>query len=331
VADPDAEDPQASLQLVHLQKHFRNSRLVPPVHQLERLLGHEFLLGFEGNCGFWRYDFEADQVSSRFLAHTASITQISHDPEQPSMAVSASRDRTVKVWDLRTSKPVYSLFEERKEIQYAACLTNIGGYPLVFSGGHNESIMAWDLRNYRCLYELSTGNNVVQRLAWLPQSTALLALTSKPVRYVRHARAYDSDDSEAYSSEASEYYDSEEEEDPAAWPEQARHRPGDFRAPLHCPAAAALLYDFRPGGGGGGGRGLARAATGSLGHSSNTFLSMASAESGEHSHSHNHSHSHSHGNGHSHSHGHAHSHDEEEEEEEEYDEEDSHDDSDMSS
>ncbi|CAE6423890.1 unnamed protein product [Rhizoctonia solani] len=59
-----------------------------------------------------------------------------------------------------------------------AALAHPNGIPIIFTGSRKEeAIKTWDVRANACIYDLSTGNNAVQSLAWDADNNALYAAT----------------------------------------------------------------------------------------------------------------------------------------------------------
>jgi hypothetical protein len=91
----------------------------------------------------------------------------------------------------------------------------LGGSHFCFSGGANEGILVWDLRmTGRSLYELTTGNNIVDSLSWDAATNTLLAAT------------YNVDGTSRILSEGD--FDDDNENDDRDWPVDALHQPCDF-------------------------------------------------------------------------------------------------------
>lgn len=78
-------------------------------------------------------------------------------------------------------------------------------------------VKVWDLRKNVPLYELSTGNNVPNMLAWQSATSSLICVSSTP-RFGNGAEG--------------------------EWPSEAVHPPGHFPRRLHFGTNAVLQYDF---------------------------------------------------------------------------------------
>ena len=126
------------------------------------------------------------------------ITQISVSEGDPYGVVTSSEDGYARLWDIREPLPVLTLDVERhKAICHAAVYVHVDGLPGkdrgsahavsllmnrsigVFTGGSaSQSVRFWDVRAKRLVYELSTGNNVVDTLTWNAPKATLYAATS---------------------------------------------------------------------------------------------------------------------------------------------------------
>jgi len=120
-------------------------------------------------------------------------------------------------------------------------------YLVAFAGGtKKECITVWDLRARSLVYDLSTGNNAVQGLAWDTDANSLYAATeclyvdrhgnhhdyrhakipkrNRPLKTVDVEKERDDDDEELSDREFdSEDSDFEDEDECRGWPKNAYH------------------------------------------------------------------------------------------------------------
>lgn len=93
----------------------------------------------------------------------------------------------------------------------------------MFTGGStSQCVKLWDVRNRQCIYELSTGNNVVYSLAWNAENATLYAATE--CQYVDRMGNYHSDDYRKVHTTA----DDEDDYDERHWPNRATHDETSF-------------------------------------------------------------------------------------------------------
>ncbi|CAG7853189.1 SubName: Full=Uncharacterized protein {ECO:0000313/EMBL:CCA76996.1} [Serendipita indica DSM 11827] len=66
----------------------------------------------------------------------------------------------------------------RRDSGLSVGLIHPDGHPLAFTGGHRkEQVLLWDIRAQQHVYELGTGNNAIQDLAWDSRHNSLYALS----------------------------------------------------------------------------------------------------------------------------------------------------------
>ncbi|CAE6460958.1 unnamed protein product [Rhizoctonia solani] len=124
-------------------------------------------------------DLETGKTTSYYLGHGDEITAFSVSPTDPQLFLTACGDGFARLFDLRRPLPVTTLdacgLQEGCE---AATLVMPDGIPTVFTGTtKSEQIKLWDVRARACVYELSTGNNTVESLAWDAHNNCLYAAT----------------------------------------------------------------------------------------------------------------------------------------------------------
>ena len=147
------------------------------------------------------FDLETQKPKNMFFGHLYNVKDIAAAPaawpgaENLFATCAASGD--VKLWDVRCSGssaavPLvtggYSPMEAVVLASNTATTSSsssggnsgsnqLGAGMLCFAGGACESVWAWDVRagSAQTLYQLSTGNQVVNSLAWHQGSSSLIA------------------------------------------------------------------------------------------------------------------------------------------------------------
>ncbi|KAG8729168.1 hypothetical protein FRC12_021217 [Ceratobasidium sp. 428] len=172
-------------------------------------------------------------IAARYLGHGGTLTDFAFSGGDPQVFATACSDGFARLFDIRTPLPVLT-FDACQNIDScdAVALAHPDGIPTLFSGTCKaHQIKVWDIRARTPVYELATGNNQVQALAWDPTRNHLYAATEcgyldrmgnhHEYRYVRkeagRAPGNDSDD------EDDEYLEGEQ-----AWPENAWHTENYF-------------------------------------------------------------------------------------------------------
>ncbi|KDN48395.1 hypothetical protein RSAG8_02987, partial [Rhizoctonia solani AG-8 WAC10335] len=124
-------------------------------------------------------DLEAGKSTSYYLGHGADVSEFSVSPTDPQLFLTACNDGFARLFDVRRPLPVVT-FDAcgQNDFCQAAALAHPDNIPIVFTGTHKrEQIKVWDVRARACVYELATGNNAVQSLAWDSQNNCLYAAT----------------------------------------------------------------------------------------------------------------------------------------------------------
>ncbi|CAE6469282.1 unnamed protein product [Rhizoctonia solani] len=124
-------------------------------------------------------DLETGKTASRYLGHGDEATVLSVSPSEPQLFLTACADGFARLFDLRRPLPVITLDAcNQRESCESAALAMPDGIPTVFTGTtKSEHIRLWDIRARACVYELSTGNNAVESLAWDVRNNCLYAAT----------------------------------------------------------------------------------------------------------------------------------------------------------
>ncbi|CAE7182037.1 unnamed protein product [Rhizoctonia solani] len=133
----------------------------------------------EGRYSCIGIDLEAGKTTSYYLGNGGGVSAFSVSTADPQLFLTACNDGFARLYDVRRPLPVIT-FDAcgQDEFCEAAALAYPDGIPVVFTGTHKgEQIKVWDVRARACVYELATGNNAVQSLAWDAKNNCLYAAT----------------------------------------------------------------------------------------------------------------------------------------------------------
>ncbi len=103
--------------------------------------------------------------------HTREVLSVAVTPDGRH-ALSASWDKTVRIWDLRKGKEVGRLLGHKDEVN-AVAVSPDG--KLAASAGSENTILVWDMQTRAQLHALTGHTNSVRTLAFAPDSTTLLS------------------------------------------------------------------------------------------------------------------------------------------------------------
>ena len=115
-------------------------------------------------------DVEKNKPISSSFAHTSRIGSLHW---QENMLISGSRDKTVRLFDVRQniSHPVYSFAGHIQEI----CGLKLSpDNNLIASGGNDNQLLLWDIRRMKLLGSLGEHEAAVKALAWCPKQRSVL-------------------------------------------------------------------------------------------------------------------------------------------------------------
>ncbi|KAH9935224.1 uncharacterized protein BXZ73DRAFT_76917 [Epithele typhae] len=126
-------------------------------------------------------DLEAGgRIVTRFLGHGGEVAHISTDSRgNPNLFVTACTDGYARMFDVRHPLPVLTFNVEREKSHCGdVVLVHPDGIPTLFTAGtRSHQVKLWDIRAKQCVYELSTGNNDVNGLAWDSATSSLFVAT----------------------------------------------------------------------------------------------------------------------------------------------------------
>ncbi|MFJ8493433.1 WD40 repeat domain-containing protein, partial [Streptomyces sp. NPDC094038] len=82
----------------------------------------------------------------RLDGHTAAVSAVAcATVEGRPVAITGSRDETIRLWDLASNEPIGRLDGHTAAVSAVACAT-VEGRPVAITGSHDETIRLWDLK-----------------------------------------------------------------------------------------------------------------------------------------------------------------------------------------
>ncbi|VDC05495.1 unnamed protein product [Peniophora sp. CBMAI 1063] len=195
-----------------------------------------------GSCEYAYFvssvDIDSGRVAARYVGHNRGVTAFASSRDDPHSFVTASSDGGVRFYDARMAAPTYAIqhLEGGDNIQ-SVLYEHIGGHPFIIIGGSkSQQIKIWDASARAPLYELSTGNNTVEALAWDGSRNQLFAATS--CEYLGHyGTAFDYRQAR-FGEDVPRHWEK-------AWPKQAYHNEESFGHPFDCGSHRLLCYCFK--------------------------------------------------------------------------------------
>jgi len=119
------------------------------------------------------------KMVARYIGHGGTVNDLSVSAGDPNVFLSGCSDGFARLFDIRRPLPVCTLDAcASQEFCNSVALAHPDGIPIVFTGTRMaQHITTWDIRARAAVYELATGNNEVNSLAWDPTRNTLFAGT----------------------------------------------------------------------------------------------------------------------------------------------------------
>ncbi|CAE6481558.1 unnamed protein product [Rhizoctonia solani] len=210
----------------------------------------------EGKYSCIGIDLETGKSTSYYLGHGGDVTAFSVSPAEPQLFLTACNDGFARLFDVRRPLPVLT-FDAcgQDEFCEAAALAHPDTIPIVFTGTHKgEQIKVWDVRARACVYELATGNNVVESLAWDAPNNCLYAATSceymdrlgnhHDYRYAKIPKNQNLGEVDG-DMDDDEMDDEDDEDGERCWPKNAWHKEDYFGYLFDAGDHRILRYAFK--------------------------------------------------------------------------------------
>jgi coatomer subunit beta' len=102
-----------------------------------------------------------------FEGHSHYVMQVEFNPKDPNTFVSASLDRSIKVWGLNSATPHFSLEGHDRGVN---CISYFPGgeKPFLVSGADDSQLKVWDYQTKSCVATLEGHTNNVSSVAFHP-------------------------------------------------------------------------------------------------------------------------------------------------------------------
>ncbi|XP_058528579.1 WD repeat-containing protein 31 isoform X1 [Ochotona princeps] len=117
------------------------------------------------------YNWKTGNVVRRFQGHEREITKVACIPRS-SQFFSASRDKMVMMWDLRSSS-----WPKQQLSGHAMVVTGLAVSPdsaRLCTGSRDNTLLMWDVGTGQCVERVSVSRNLVTHLCWVPQEPYVL-------------------------------------------------------------------------------------------------------------------------------------------------------------
>ncbi|CAI9740725.1 subunit beta' [Octopus vulgaris] len=134
----------------------------------------------------WEKKWACTQV---FEGHTHYVMQIVINPKDNNTFASASLDRTVKVWQLGSSTPNFTLEGHEKGVNCVDYYSG-GDKPYLISGADDRLVKIWDYQNKTCVQTLEGHAQNLSAVAFHPELPIILTGSEDGTVRIWHANTY---------------------------------------------------------------------------------------------------------------------------------------------
>jgi len=134
----------------------------------------------------WDKNWACQQV---FEGHTHYVMQIVVNPKDNNTFASASLDRTVKVWQLGSTAPNFTLEGHDKGVNCVDYYHG-GDKPYLISGADDRLVKIWDYQNKNCVQTLEGHTQNISAVTFHPELPIILTGSEDGTVRVWHANTY---------------------------------------------------------------------------------------------------------------------------------------------
>jgi coatomer subunit beta' len=136
------------------------------------------------------WDWEKNwDCTMMFEGHSHYVMQVKFNPKDPNTFASASLDHTVKVWNLSSPVPNFTLEGHEKGVN---CVDyyNGGDKPYLVTGGDDRAIRVWDYQTKACVQKLDGHSHNVSCVAFLPDRPLIVSGSEDGSVLLWHSNTY---------------------------------------------------------------------------------------------------------------------------------------------
>jgi len=134
----------------------------------------------------WEKSWACQQV---FEGHTHYVMEVKINPKDNNTFASASLDRTVKVWQLGSAQPNFTLEGHEKGVNCVDYYMG-GDKPYLISGADDRMVKIWDYQNKTCVQTLEGHAQNISSVSFHPELPIILTGSEDGTVKVWHANTY---------------------------------------------------------------------------------------------------------------------------------------------
>lgn len=134
----------------------------------------------------WEKNWECTML---FEGHSHYVMQVKFNPKDSNTFASASLDHTVKVWNLSSPVPNFTLEGHEKGVN---CVDyyNGGDKPYLVTGGDDKCVRIWDYQTKACVQTLDGHSHNVSCVAFLPDRPLIVSGSEDGTVLLWHSNTY---------------------------------------------------------------------------------------------------------------------------------------------
>lgn len=120
----------------------------------------------------WEHNFNCVRT---YEGHNYFIMSVKFNPKDPNSFATASLDRTIKIWNISSPTPNYSLTGHTRGLN---CIDYYPGSdkPYIISGSDDHTIKIWDYQTKTCIYTLEGHTDNVSYVKYHPRLPLILSV-----------------------------------------------------------------------------------------------------------------------------------------------------------
>ncbi|KAG7481026.1 hypothetical protein MATL_G00062340 [Megalops atlanticus] len=133
------------------------------------------------------YDWRAGRLCQSFHGHSREVTKVKGVPGT-SLIFSASRDKTVLMWDMNSGDGPLKEFCGHELVVNGLAISPDGSR--MCTGSRDNSMCLWDIESGECLQKNTISRNLVTHVCWVPGGTSIVQTSEDKTIKVWDSRSW---------------------------------------------------------------------------------------------------------------------------------------------